>query len=40
MGGPSVVVRAGRTSLGLPIGIQIIGKHRQDFEVLYTALAI
>ena len=40
MGWPCVVVPAGQSSTGLPIGIQLIGKHRQDYKVLYTALAI
>lgn len=40
MGWPSVVVRAGMNSNGLPIGIQVVAKHGQDYQALYTALAI
>lgn len=36
---PSVSVPAGFTSDGLPVGIQIVGRHRDDFGVLQLAYA-
>ena len=40
MGWPCVVVKAGNTLSGLPIGIQIVAKHRQDYLALHAALAV
>ena len=36
---PAVSVPAGFTSEGLPVGIQIVGRHRDDFGVLQIAHA-
>jgi amidase len=36
---PSASVPAGFTSDGLPVGIQIVGRHREDFSVLQLAHA-
>jgi amidase len=36
---PAISVPAGFTSGGLPVGIQIVGRHRDDFGVLQIAHA-
>ena len=36
---PAISVPAGLTSEGLPIGLQIVGRHQQDFSVLQLAHA-
>jgi amidase len=36
---PAISVPAGFTSDGLPIGLQIVGRHHRDFEVLQLARA-
>jgi amidase len=38
-GHPAVSVPAGFTGGGLPVGLQIVGRHQQDFAVLQLALA-
>ncbi len=38
-GHPAVSVPAGFTAGGLPVGLQIVGRHQQDFAVLQLALA-
>ena len=38
-GSPSISVPAGFTPSGLPIGMQIVGKYRDDFGVLQLAHA-
>jgi len=40
MGWPSVVVKAGCSLAGLPIGVQVISTYRRDYQALYTAMAI
>lgn len=40
LGWPSVVVPAGMSAQGLPIGVQIITKHQHDYLALNLALAI
>src|SRR4029078_5376883 len=39
MSNPSISVPAGFTSTGLPVGIQIVGRHRDDLSVLQLAYA-
>jgi amidase len=39
LGNPAISVPAGFTNSGLPIGIQIVGRHRDDFGVLQLAHA-
>jgi amidase len=39
MGNPAISVPAGFTDSGLPVGVQIVGGHRQDFAVLQMAYA-
>jgi amidase len=39
MANPAISVPAGFTSTGLPIGIQIVGRHRDDWSVLQLAYA-
>lgn len=39
MGNPAISVPAGFTDSGLPVGVQIVGGHRQDFAVLQLAYA-
>jgi amidase len=39
MGNPAISVPAGFTDSGLPVGVQIVGGHRQDFAVLQLAHA-
>ena len=36
---PAISVPAGFTPQGLPIGLQIVGRHRRDFDVLQLAHA-
>jgi len=36
---PAISVPAGLTPEGLPVGIQIVGRHRDDFGVLQIAHA-
>jgi amidase len=36
---PAISVPAGFTSEGLPVGIQIVGRYRDDFNVLKMAYA-
>jgi amidase len=37
--GPAISVPAGFTAEGLPVGIQIVGRHREDRSVLELARA-
>jgi amidase len=39
MANPAISVPAGFTEAGLPVGIQIVGRHREDFSVLQLAHA-
>lgn len=39
MANPAISVPAGFTSTGLPVGIQIVGRHRDDWSVLQLAYA-
>ena len=39
MANPAISVPAGFTSSGLPVGIQIVGRHRDDWSVLQLAYA-
>jgi amidase len=39
LGNPAISVPAGFTNSGLPVGIQIVGRHRDDFGVLQLAHA-
>jgi amidase len=39
MGNPAISVPAGFADSGLPVGVQIVGRHRCDFEVLQLAHA-
>jgi amidase len=39
IGNPAISVPCGFTSDGLPIGVQIVGRHRDDFGVLQLAYA-
>jgi amidase len=39
LGNPAISVPAGFTNSGLPIGIQIVGRHRDDFGILQLAHA-
>ena len=36
---PAISVPAGLTEEGLPVGVQIVGRHRDDFGVLQLAHA-
>jgi len=36
---PAISVPCGFTSDGLPIGLQIVGRHQRDFDVLQLAFA-
>jgi amidase len=38
-GNPAISVPAGFTSTGLPVGVQLIGRHRDDFGLLQLAHA-
>ena len=40
LGNPAISVPAGFTSNNLPVGIQIVGRHRDDFGILQLAYAI
>lgn len=40
MGWPALVVRAGTSLTGLPIGVQLVAKHRHDYQVLHAGLAV
>ena len=39
MGNPAISVPAGFTEAGLPVGLQIVGRHRDDWSVLQVAHA-
>jgi amidase len=39
MANPAISVPAGFTNSGLPVGIQIVGRHRDDWSVLQLAHA-
>jgi amidase len=39
LGNPAISVPAGFTSNNLPVGIQIVGRHRDDFGILQLAYA-
>jgi amidase len=39
MGNPAISIPAGFTATGLPIGIQIVGRHNDDLSVLQIAHA-
>jgi amidase len=39
LGNPAISVPAGFTNTNLPIGIQIVGRHRDDFGILQLAYA-
>ena len=39
IGNPAISVPCGFTKEGLPVGVQIVGRHRNDFEVLQLAHA-
>ena len=39
LGNPAISVPAGFTEGGLPVGIQIVGRHRDDFGILQLAHA-
>jgi amidase len=39
MSNPAISVPAGFTSNGLPVGLQIVGRHRDDWSVLQIAHA-
>ena len=39
MSNPAISVRAGSRPRGLPVGLQIVGRHRDDWSVLQLAHA-
>ena len=39
LGHPAISVPCGFTANGLPLGVQIVGRHEQDFAVLHLAHA-
>ena len=39
MSNPAISVPAGFTEAGLPVGLQIVGRHRNDWSVLQLAHA-
>ena len=39
VGNPAISVPAGFTPEGLPVGLQIVGRHNQDWSVLQIAHA-
>jgi amidase len=39
LGNPGAVVPVGKSPEGLPIGVQIVGRHKKDFSVLQMAHA-
>jgi amidase len=39
MSNPAISVPAGFTAAGLPVGIQIVGRHRDEWSVLQLAHA-
>jgi amidase len=38
-GAPSISVPCGFSAGGLPVGLQIVGRHRREFELLQMAYA-
>ena len=40
LGSPSLSIPAGHTPAGLPVAIQMVGRHGQDADILHTAAAL